>query len=292
MHCGYMGIDNQKRRDEEDEINYLSIGPQISRVTEPAVRYAIRALQLPLGSRGLDVGCGLGIHTSWLAEAVSPDGHVTGVDISNESLARAEGMANKSNLRKQVSFRTGDAWDLPFEDDSFDWLWSADTFYLWWMVSDGSGRDSLSLMKELIRVVKPGGIIAFLFWSTQKLLPGHPLLEARLNATSAANFVGPHGIEQALHSSRALGWLQSADLKEPKVSTLVADFYPPLTEETREGLTATFKMLWSKARSEVTAEDWIEYLRLCSPKSSDFILDLPDFYAYIVYSLFSGRVEK
>ena len=42
-----------------------------------------------------------------------------------------------------------------------------------------------SLVKELARVVKPGGSVALLAWSSEKLLPGHPLLEGHLNATSA-----------------------------------------------------------------------------------------------------------
>jgi SAM-dependent methyltransferase len=47
--------------------------------------------------------------------------------------------------------------DLSFDDDVFDWAWSADTF---WPVA---GRDSLPMDQEFGRVVKPGGIVAILF---------------------------------------------------------------------------------------------------------------------------------
>lgn len=282
---------NDSKQDEGDSISYLTLGDAMNRFTEPAVRSAIRALELPSGSNGLDAGCGIGNHTLWLAEAVSSGGYVTGVDISDECLAKAKERARKSEMMEQVSFRMGDIYNLPFEDDTFDWVWSADVLYLWLMES-GSSERPLPVMKELSRVVKPGGKIAFFFWSSQKLLPGHPLLEARLNATEAANFAGPHGIPPELHSSRALGWFQRADLKDPKVQTFIVEAQAPLTDEVKDSLTGTFNMFWEKTKTEVAEEVWSEYQRLCNPGSSDFILNLPDYHCFITYSLFYGAVVK
>ena len=42
--------------------------------------------------------------------------------------------------------------------------------------------------------------------------------------------------------------------------------------------------------AELSEEDWAEYQRLCLPGSSDFILDLPEYYAFFTYSMFQGRV--
>ena len=100
-----MGNANQNNEDAKVEVSYLDMAGWIHRVTEPAIRSAIRALQLPSGSRGLDAGCGVGTHTLWLAEAISPDGHVTGIDISPESLSHAEGTARRHGLAEQVSFQ-------------------------------------------------------------------------------------------------------------------------------------------------------------------------------------------
>ncbi|MCG7849302.1 MAG: methyltransferase domain-containing protein, partial [ANME-2 cluster archaeon] len=63
---------------------------------EPIFRRAIRALNLPQGSRGLDVGCGIGLQAMLLAEAVRPGGHVTGVDLSLEFLVYARDIAEKA----------------------------------------------------------------------------------------------------------------------------------------------------------------------------------------------------
>jgi demethylmenaquinone methyltransferase/2-methoxy-6-polyprenyl-1,4-benzoquinol methylase len=258
----------------------------VHRVTEPAIRAAIRALQLPPGSWGLDAGCGIGKHTLWLAEAVSPAGHVTGVDISEDCLARAEEVAGRTELAEQVLFQHGDLNHLPFDAGAFDWAWSADTL---WPVA---GKDPRPLVNELARVVKPGGIVATVFWSSQRLLPGYPLLEARLNGTNAANFPYTDGTKPELHILRALGWLREAGLEAPQVRTFVADVRAPLDAVARNALTGSFHMLWRKAEPEVTPEDWAAFQRLCQPESPDFILDVSDYYAFVTYSLFYGKVPQ
>jgi demethylmenaquinone methyltransferase/2-methoxy-6-polyprenyl-1,4-benzoquinol methylase len=147
------------------------------------------------------------------------------------------------------------------------------------------------VIEELARVVKPGGKIALLFWSSQKLLPGYPLLEAELNATKAANFTGSFGIQPALHSTRALGWFQTAGLKDAKVQNFVLEFQAPLSDEEKKALSGAFRMFWNKAKPEVADEVWSEYRRLCSSSSPDFILNLPDYQGHIVYSLFHAIVD-
>jgi ubiquinone/menaquinone biosynthesis C-methylase UbiE len=268
----------------KDKVSYLDLAAWMHRVTEPAVRSAVHALQLPAGSRGLDAGCGIGTHTLWLAEAVSPRGHVMGIDISREGLARAEQTAGQSELAAQVSFQYGDMGDLSFDDDAFDWAWNADTL---WPVG---GKDPLPLVRELVRVVKPGGIVAILFWSSQKLLPGYPLLEARFSATCAGNFPYTDDTPPELHILRALDWLQEAGLDRPQARTFVADIRAPLDDAAQDALWGSFQMLWGKAESEVAPQDWAQFQRLCQPESPDFILNSPGYYAFITYSLFWGKL--
>lgn len=288
---GKMELNSNNNNQKVEEPSYLSLGDVMNVFTRPAVQSAINALQLKSGSRGLDAGCGVGNHTLWLAEAVSPEGHVTGVDISEEGLSKARKKLEGSHLENHVSFQYGDIFNLPFEDDAFDWVWSADTLYLWLMGSQESKQNPQNLMKELARVTKTGGIIALLFWSSQKLLPGYPLLEAKLNATEAANFAGPFGIQPDLHSSRTLGWFQIANLKEPKVQNFIVEFQAPFSEEDKKALLGTFGMFWNKVKPEVSSDVWAEYNRLCRPESTDFILNRPDYHGYIVYSLFSAMVD-
>jgi demethylmenaquinone methyltransferase/2-methoxy-6-polyprenyl-1,4-benzoquinol methylase len=144
---------------------------------EPVIRSAIETLGFPQGSQGLDAGCGIGLHTVLLAEAVGPAGHVTGLDVSRGFLSHAEEAAEGAGLSSRICFRQGDIYALPFADDTFDWVWSADCA--------GYGtKKPLPVIEELARVVRRGGQIAILAYSSQQLLPGYPLLEAKLNATA------------------------------------------------------------------------------------------------------------
>jgi len=148
------------------------------------------------------------------------------------------------------------------------------------------------LVKELARVVKPGGSVGILAWSSEKLLPGYPLLEARLNATSSGIRPFVKGKKPELHFLRALGWLRNAGLEERTVRTFAGDVYAPLTDDLRSALIALFQMRWPDVASELTEEDWATYQRLCLRESSDFILEHPDYYAFFTYSMFHGQVPE
>lgn len=90
---------------------------------ESALKAAIKALALPEGSKGLDVGCGAGLQCLWLAEEIGTNGHVTGLDISSEFLEYGRKWVNDAGLAERISFQEGRAEALPFDDDSFDWVW-------------------------------------------------------------------------------------------------------------------------------------------------------------------------
>lgn len=109
-------------------------------------RCAFDLFDLPKGAEVLDLGCGSGNFTLKLLEAGY---RVTGVDLSEEMLKIARGKL----ARKQVeaTLVQGDVYRLPFEDDSFDGVFSMAAFEFI--------ADTPRALGELFRVLKPGGLL-------------------------------------------------------------------------------------------------------------------------------------
>lgn len=250
---------------------------------EPVLRAVIGSLQLGPGSKGLDAGCGIGLQARLLADAVGLNGRITGIDIDSSQVAFAQDYAQREGYADRVSFCPGDVSRLPFADDTFDWVWSADCI--------GYPVAELApLLQELIRVVKPGGSVNILAWSSQQLLPGYPFLEARLNATCSAYLPYMRGTDPELNFLRAPRWFREAGLAEVQAQTFAGDVQAPLSSGERAALISVFEMLWGERQPEVSADDWEAYRRLCVPGSPDFILDIPDYYAFFTYTLVRGKV--
>jgi len=253
---------------------------------DPAIRQAIRMLGLAEGSKGLDAGCGIGSHTLLLAEAVGPGGHVTGLELFAEFVTYAQAQAKQSGLSDRVTFRQGNVNELPFDDETLDWAWSVDCVG---QISIGQPLDGL---RELARVVRPGGLVALLGYSSQMLLPGYAALEARLNATASATTALAEGKEPEAHFTRALGWFNAAGFAQTKARTVVGTVHAPLDDGVRRALISLFGMLWGEMQSRMDDTDREQYLRLADPDSPEFILGAPDYYAFFTYSMFEGRVAK
>ena len=248
---------------------------------EPTIREMVSALHLPRGSRGLDAGCGVGLQCLLLGEEVGPTGHVTGLDISVEMLDYGRKLVKKAGLSEHISFQEGDISKLPFDDNTFDWVWSVDCV--------GYSPQTVSWLRELARVAKPGGIIAIAAWSSEKLLPGHPRLEARLGATSAGIAPFVQGTKPERHLLRALGWFNELGLKEVEARVFAGSVHAPLSDEIRNALVDLFRQRWPGVAPELVPEDLAEFRRLCLPDSPDFIVNQPDYYAFFTYSMFLGR---
>lgn len=101
------------------------------------------------GSSALDVCCGTADWTIAMADAVGPEGNVTGLDFSENMLKI--GIEKVDHLRlENVNLIHGNAMELPFEENRFDY------------VTIGFGLrnvpDYLQVLKEMNRVLKPGGL--------------------------------------------------------------------------------------------------------------------------------------
>ncbi len=100
--------------------------------------------------RVLDVGCGIGGPSRYLASTFGCQ--VTGLDLTAEFIALATMLAQLTRLAEKVTYRHGDALAMPFEDRSFDLVWSQNA------AMNIADRDRL--YAEMGRVLKPTGRLA------------------------------------------------------------------------------------------------------------------------------------
>jgi demethylmenaquinone methyltransferase / 2-methoxy-6-polyprenyl-1,4-benzoquinol methylase len=142
--------------------NYDSMNSIISFQRHKAWRKDVmKRMNVQKGAKALDVCCGTGDWSISLSEAVGASGEVVGLDFSQNMLSIAEQKKKDLNL-SNLEFIHGNAMELPFEDHSFDY------------VTIGFGLrnvpDYMTVLKELYRVVKPGGKVVCLETSQPTML--------------------------------------------------------------------------------------------------------------------------
>ncbi|MCA9751780.1 MAG: methyltransferase domain-containing protein [Gemmatimonadetes bacterium] len=117
----------------------------------------VAAASLAPGHHVLDVACGTGVLARAAAAHVGEGGRVTALDPIPGMLAVAERVA------PHVEWRRGVAEDLPFENDSFDACVSQ--FGLMFFT------DRVGALREMKRVVRPGGRVAVAVWDSLENTP-------------------------------------------------------------------------------------------------------------------------
>jgi phosphoethanolamine N-methyltransferase len=106
------------------------------------------------GKRVLDIGCGTGGATLFIAERFGAD--ILGVDVEAGVVAKAEKAAADRGLGGRARFETIAPGPLPFAGNSFDVVFSKDAIV--------HIEDKLALAREIYRVLKPGGVFAASDW--------------------------------------------------------------------------------------------------------------------------------
>lgn len=117
---------------------------------------------LSTGERVVDLGSGGGFDCFVAAEQVGAEGHVVGVDMTEEMLSRSRAAAAAMGLGN-VEFRQGVLEDLPVE-----------TGWARVVISNGVINlcaDKRRVFSEIMRVLKPGGRLQFADIATGKVVP-------------------------------------------------------------------------------------------------------------------------
>jgi ubiquinone/menaquinone biosynthesis C-methylase UbiE len=107
------------------------------------------------GRTVLDLGCGAGGPDIVLANDLSA-AKVVGVDVEAGLLDRARGYANAAGMNDKIQYRLINPGPLPFADNAFDIVFSKEAIV---QIPDKEG-----LFREVLRVLRPGGVFAESDW--------------------------------------------------------------------------------------------------------------------------------
>lgn len=196
--------------------------------------------RLPSGTTLLDVGCGIGGSSRILARDYGFA--VTGITISPQQVKRAQELT-PAGLNAQ--FRVDDAMALSFPDASFDVVWSIE--------AGPHMPDKAIFARELLRVLKPGGVLVVADWNQrddrQKPLNfwEKPVMQQLLDQWSHPAFASIEGFAELLAATGFVeGEVVTADWTEPTLPSWLDSIWQGIARPAglvKFGLTGLIKSL-------------------------------------------------
>jgi ubiquinone/menaquinone biosynthesis C-methylase UbiE len=106
------------------------------------------------GDKVLDLCSGLGAGLRFLVKNFKVQGF--GLDCSEHMINQAKALDTGEDLLDKIEYKLGDVKEIPWDANTFDVVWSEDS----WCYVDNKE----TLIKEAMRVLKPGGTLAFSDW--------------------------------------------------------------------------------------------------------------------------------
>jgi ubiquinone/menaquinone biosynthesis C-methylase UbiE len=126
------------------------------------------AISLEPGITVLDLACGAGRYAMEIADRVQPDGRIIAIDLWQEGIVQINRWAQTKET--EIETHVADAGNkLPVDDHCVDLCLMATVLHD--LVHDGSAQAAL---KEVVRVLKPAGILAIVEFKKQDGPPGPP----------------------------------------------------------------------------------------------------------------------
>ncbi|TPQ18601.1 class I SAM-dependent methyltransferase [Streptomyces sporangiiformans] len=219
----------------------------------PHYRAALDQVGIRSNWHVLDAGCGSGAFLPWLADLVGPGGRVSAIDLAAENAELAAERMRRHPSRCAVDVRQGDVLGLPYEDDTFDAVWCANTTqYL--------DDDELACaLRELSRVVRPGGIVVVkdLDASLITVRPADPFLLTDFFRHAARS----SGYARQLLRTRDLHrYLDDVGLVSVRQRTMLIEHFAPLGPAALRFYTAACARIAQQATDRRLAGDWAPFL--------------------------------
>ena len=231
-----------------------------------ATRRLAEMCSIQTGKAVLEVGCGIGVTPCSLAKQYGAQ--VTAVDISEKMVARTAGRIKRMKLDALVDARTGDAQDLPFEDNTFDAVISESVLAF--------VNDKPRAMGEYARVVKPGGYVGLneVLWlkpSSVELVDYTRLLMA------GADFMTIDGCNDLL---------EDADLEDISMSVYTFNAFNQYLEELRTLDVGEYARAWYRFMTQSFSNPAYRQFTKAALRSPRLMFG---FINSIGYGVFAGR---
>lgn len=195
---------------------------------------------LPPGTTVLDVGCGIGGSSRILAQDYRFA--VTGITISPQQVQRARELTPPE---LDLQFRVDDAMALSFPDASFDVVWSIE--------AGPHMPDKAVFARELMRVLKPGGVLVVADWNQRdsRQIPLNfwekPVMQQLLSQWSHPAFSSIEGFSELLEATGFVeGSVTTADWTEQTLPSWIDSIWQGIARPTglvRFGLSGFIKSL-------------------------------------------------
>jgi ubiquinone/menaquinone biosynthesis C-methylase UbiE len=237
------------------------------RAHRPELRQIISDLQLPQDARVLDVACGDGVYGGWIEEALGPTGIVIGADRSLAYLKLADGDAAGEH-----SYVGADIESLPFASDAFDVAWCAQSLV--------SVPDPLAAVKEMRRILRPGGQVVLLENDSlhELMLPWPEDLELAIRVAQWRSYRASKRRPEKRYIGRRLSSLmRHAGFAQISRKTYATDRIVPLTEAEKMFLTHYLESLRDTVWQYLPLTHQRQLDLITQPSSEKFILAQPDF---------------
>jgi ubiquinone/menaquinone biosynthesis C-methylase UbiE len=235
------------------------------------LRRMIAALPIQPGQRVLDMACGDGAYTPWLAERVGPAGDVVGVDVSRAFLDLARETVVAADTEAAVAQVAAPIEALPFPDASFDLAWCAQSLY--------SLPDPVEALRHLRRVVCPGGVVAVLENDTlhHLLMPWPVEIELAIRAAEYRALADETGTPRKFYEARRLPALfRAAGFDRVEVRTYATDRRGPLKGDDRAWVGAYLRDLRERVGPRLAPAARANFDRIADPDSNAYMLDDAD----------------
>jgi arsenite methyltransferase len=240
---------------------------------QPEYEAMIRSVGLQAGWHVLDAGSGTGQFTSVIAELIGVRGRISAIDVAPENIAIVQAQAASGVFRCSVDARRADIRALPFADQTFDAVWSAN------VVQYLNQRELAEALAEFRRVLKPGGVLAVKDGdiTALQIFPIPPTVLWRLLDAWARR--GDQQIQGLLGSLDLLRHVRQAGFASVSRSVTFMERTAPLRPPESQFVGGLVEFLCGLALTlDLSPADIEFWRRVGTPQSDHFILKKSDLY--------------